>query len=65
MYDEKNKSANSQTNGSIKYVSNKHESVMLNEIYCKLIMIMIDMYFRVCFKILIDERVRGIDNCNH
>ena len=31
MYDERDKSTNSQTNGSIKYISNTYESVMQNK----------------------------------
>ena len=34
MYDEKDKNTNSQTNGSIKYISNIHGDVMQNEICC-------------------------------
>jgi len=34
MYDGRDKNINSQTNGSIKYISNTHGGVMQNEIYC-------------------------------
>ena len=33
MYDGRDKNTNSQTNDSIKYISNIHEGVMQNEIY--------------------------------
>ena len=35
MYDGRYKNADSQTNGSIKYISNTHRNAMQNEIYCK------------------------------
>ena len=34
MYDERDNNTNSQTNGSIKYISNTNGGVMQNEIYC-------------------------------
>ena len=34
MYDGRDKNINSQTNGSIKYISNIHGGEMQNEIYC-------------------------------
>ena len=34
MYDGRDKNTNSQTNGSIKYISNIHRGVMKNKIYC-------------------------------
>ena len=39
MYDGKDENINSQTNGSIKYISNAYRGVMQNEIYCNKIMI--------------------------
>ena len=33
MYDERDNNTNSQTNGSIKYISNTNGGVMQNEIY--------------------------------
>ena len=33
MYDGRDENINSQTNGSIKYISNTHEDVMQNEFY--------------------------------
>ena len=49
VYDEGDKNTNSHTNDSIKYISNTHEGVMQNEIYCNQIMKVI--YFRVCIRI--------------
>ena len=34
MYDGRDKNTNSQTNGSLKYISNTYGGVMQNEIYC-------------------------------
>ena len=34
MYDERDKTNNSQTNSSTKYISKTYEGVMQNEIYC-------------------------------
>ena len=34
MYDGRDKNTNSQTNGSIKYISNTYEGVMHNRTYC-------------------------------
>jgi len=50
MYDGKDKNTDSQKHGSIKYISNTHGGVMRNKIYCN--SIMINIYFRVCFKII-------------
>ena len=49
IYDERDKNTNSQTNGSFKYISNTHEGVMQNEIYCK--QIMTNIYFGVYVRI--------------
>ena len=49
MYDERDNNTNSQTNGSIKYISNTNGGVMQNEIYCN--KVMISMYFRACVRI--------------
>jgi hypothetical protein len=34
MYDERDKNINSQTNSSIRYISNTYGGVMQNKIYC-------------------------------
>jgi hypothetical protein len=34
IYDGRDKNTNSQTNGSIKYISNTHGGVMQKKIYC-------------------------------
>ena len=49
MYDVRDKNINSQTNNSIKYISNTLGGVMQNEIYCN--QIIINMYFRLCVSI--------------
>ena len=49
IYDERDKNTNSQTNDSFKYISNTHEGVMQNEIYCK--QIMTNIYFGVYVRI--------------
>ena len=59
MYNGRHKNINSKTNCSIKYISNIHRDVMQNKIYCN--WIMINMYFKVCVRILIDERGREIE----
>ena len=46
MYDRRDKNTNSQTNDSIKYISNIYGGVMQNEIYCNYIIV--NIYFRVC-----------------
>ena len=51
MYDGRDKTTNSQTNSSTKYIyiSNTCGDGMQNEIYCN--QIMINIYFRVCVRI--------------
>ena len=49
MYGRRYKNTNSQTNGSVKYISNTYEGMMQNKIYCNYIMT--NMYFRVCVRI--------------
>ena len=49
MYDGRDKNTNSQTDDSIKYISNIHRGVIQNEIYCD--QIMINIYFRACVRI--------------
>ena len=50
MYDGRDKNPNSQTNSSTKHMLNTYGGVMQNEIYCK--QIMINIYFRVCVRIV-------------
>ena len=50
MYDGRDKNINSQTNSSIKYISNTHGGE--NEIYCDYIII--NIYFIVYLEYLID-----------
>ena len=51
IYDGRDKTTNSQTNSSTKYIyiSNIRGGGMQNEIYCNYIMI--NIYFRVCVRI--------------
>ena len=49
MYDGRDKNINSQTNNSVKYISNTYGDVTKNEIYYN--KIMISIYFRVCVRI--------------
>ena len=58
MYEERDKNTNSQTNGSIKYISNTHDGMMQNEIYCK--QRLINMYFRVRFRILNRSKTKRV-----
>ena len=63
MYDGRDKNINSQTNGSLKYISNIYGGAMQNEIYCNLIR-------KICIleyvlEYLIDERGHEIDNYNY
>ena len=54
MYDGRDKNINSQTNGSIKYISNTHVGVMQNKIYYNQIMIICILEY--VLEYLIDER---------
>ena len=49
MYGGKDKNTNSQTNDSIKHISNIRGDMVQNKIYCN--WIMINMYFRACVTI--------------
>ena len=63
MYRGTDKNTNSQTNGSIKYISNMHGCVMQNEICCNQIMKKKNILEYV-LEYLIHERGRKIDNYN-
>jgi hypothetical protein len=63
MYDGRDKNTNSQTNGSIKYISNTREGVMQNEVYWNYIII--NIYLEYMLEYLIDERAREIYNYNY
>ena len=63
IYDGRDKNINSQTNNSVKYISNTYGDVTKNEIYYN--KIMINTYFRVYIRIFIDERGCDINNYNN
>ena len=63
MYDGRDKNTNSQTNGSLKYISNTYEGAMQNEIYCNLIRKICILEYLLEY--LIDERGHEIDNYNY
>ena len=63
MYDGRDKNTNSQTNSSTKHILNTYRGVMQNNIYYNYIMI--NIYFRVCVRILNRRKGHEIDNYNY